>query len=441
MAEEALSSSGDFAPQRGRRSAFASLALMVLAGLAVRLIVMVFLYPEQLEPGRDHWKFGYETGRLARALLQGQGVANPLFEETGPSAWMTPVYVGIVAGVFKVFGLYTKASALVLLSLNALTSALNSVPIFYFARRGFGNRVAVWSGWAWAFFPYAIYFPMERIWSTWLATLLLSILFLLNLKLEQRDDIGIWVGWGALWGLAGLTEPLLLSTLPCLGGWVCYRRWRRGRGWCFPPAAASLAFLAVVSPWFVRNYQTFHQFIPFRDTIGLELIVGNNGDSFHWHPSGIGPWHNDAEWARFKQIGELQYMEEKKQQAFTFIKSHPGWFARQTARRFLYIWTGFWSFSARYLADEPLDPPNVFFCTALTTMMLLGLRRASRHLDLAVTMPYVLVLVSFPLIYYVTHPEVYYRRQIDPMILVLAVYGVLPRAPSAAAGGNAKPSH
>jgi hypothetical protein len=133
------------------------------------------------------------------------------------------------------------------------------------------------------------------------------------------------------------TVPIVLSVMPFLGVWVCHRRWQRGRSWFLPPAVAALAFLAVVSPWFVRNNRTFHQFIRFQDTMGLELIVGNNGDSFHWHPSEIGPWHNEAAWTRFKRIGELQYMEEKKQQAFTFIKRHPGWFAWEAARRILYI--------------------------------------------------------------------------------------------------------
>jgi hypothetical protein len=33
---------------------------------------------------------------------------------------------------------------------------------------------------------------------------------------------------------------------------------------------------------------------------------------------------------------------------------------------------------------------------------------------------YALVLVSFPAIYYITSPEVYYRRPIDPLIVILA---------------------
>src|SRR5271157_6026765 len=80
---------------------------------------------------------------------------------------MTPVYPYLVAGVFKLFGTYTKASAIMLLSLNALMSALACVLVFLIGRVSFGDRVAKWSGWVWAFCPYAIYFPVERIWETW----------------------------------------------------------------------------------------------------------------------------------------------------------------------------------------------------------------------------------------------------------------------------------
>jgi hypothetical protein len=154
--------------------------------------------------------------------------------------------------------------------------------------------------------------------------------------------------------------------------------------------------------------------------MGLEWIIGNSGDSFHWRPGEVGPWHNDLEWNEFKSIGELNYMAEKKRQAFEFIKGHPAWFARQTVRRFLYVWTGYWSLDYRYLEEEPLDPPNILFCTTLSVFAVLGLRRAFQK-DIGVAMPYALVLFFFPVIYYLTHPEVYYRRQIDPQFVVLAV--------------------
>ena len=54
----------------------------------------------------------------------------------------------------------------------------------------------------------------------------------------------------------------------------------------------------------------------------------------------------------------------------------------------------------------------------------MGLRKAFRA-KLPAATPYALVLFSFPLIYYITSPEVYYRRPIDPMFLVLAVFAIV----------------
>jgi hypothetical protein len=89
----------------------------------------------------------------------------------------------------------------------------------------------------------------------------------------------------------------------------------------------------------------------------------------------------------------------------------------------VYLWTGFWSFSQRYLQEEPADPYNMVFCTGLSVLTLIGLRRAWR-IDPAIAMPYVLVFLFFPVIYYLTHPEDYYRRPIDPQYVVLAAYAV-----------------
>lgn len=396
---------------------------MVLAALAIRLVVMVFLLPEQLDPSRDHWHFGYETGRIARSIVEGRGFSSPLFAETGPTAWMTPVYPYIVAGVFNVFGIYTTASAVVLLSLNALTSALTCIPIFCIARRTFGERAAKWSGWSWVFFPYAVYFPVERIWETWLSTLFLSMLFLFALYLEDRSEASPvwrnWIGFGVLSGLASLNSPVILAVAPFLGGWICYRLHRRKQEWFRPAAVSALAFIIFVSPWFIRNYETFHRFIPFRDNMGMVLRLGTKGATTHWAPYDLGPWHSDAEWDQFQRLGELGYMEKERKQATEFIAAHPGWYGWTTLRRAVYVWTGFWSFDPAYLAQEPLDPPNIILCTIFTVLALAGLWRAFR-LNPAAAVLYTLVLVSFPAVYYFTSPEVYYRRPIDPLIVILA---------------------
>ncbi|HXM00952.1 MAG TPA: hypothetical protein VN939_00015, partial [Chthoniobacterales bacterium] len=109
----------------------------------------------------------------------------------------------------------------------------------------------------------------------------------------------------------------------------------------------------------------------------------------------------------------------------TFIKANPGWYAWTSLRRAFFMWSGYWSLEHWYLEQEPLDPANIVFCSAFTVLALIGLRRAWKGgVDAAVL--YTIVLVIFPLTYYITSPEFYYRRPIDPMMVVLAVYGLTP---------------
>jgi 4-amino-4-deoxy-L-arabinose transferase-like glycosyltransferase len=399
------------------------MAWMVLTALAVRLIVCGFLYTDQTSPDRDHWTFAYENGRVARSIALGEGISNPLFGQTGPTALVPPVFPLTLAGVFKVFGIYTTASALAILAIDSLLSALTCIPVFLIARRCFEDRTAMWAGWGWAFFPYGIYFSADWVWPTCLITLLLTSLFLFALELPEARGALAWGGFGLGCGVAALTEPSALSVLPFLGLWACWQRQRRRERWVGRAALASLAFLLIAVPWTIRNYETFHRFIPMRSGLGLELYVGNNGYSQHWVNRSLYPAHSDVEMAEFQHVGETAYMQRKFQQASSFIDTHPGFFLWMFVRRGIYLWTGFWSFSREYLREEPLDPANVFVCSTLSIMAIAGLVRAFRQRCVAAA-PFLIVLLLFPLIYCVTHPEVYYRRPIDPMFVILAAYAV-----------------
>src|SRR5271166_2928127 len=155
-----------------------SLVWIVLVALALRLVVMSFVYQERTDPARDHWRLGGEAGRIARFIAQGEGFSNPLFGKTGPTAWLAPVFPYLLAGIFKIFGIYSKASAIATLALDCSFSALTCIPIYFIASKNFGEDAAVWAGWIWAFFPYAIFFSADFIWATTLTTLLVSLISL-----------------------------------------------------------------------------------------------------------------------------------------------------------------------------------------------------------------------------------------------------------------------
>ena len=413
---------------------------MVAAALAVRLAVIPFLYRDWLDPFvLEHWAFG----RVARSLVAGHGFGN-VFADTGPTAVVSPVYAYVLAGVFRLFGTYTPASIVAALALNSLFSALTCIPVFLLARRCFNLRAAKWAGWGWAFSPYGIYYGADWAWSTSLVTLLLAVLLLWALALEDSGRAWDWLGFGAVGGVAALTEPVVLSVVPLLGLWTCWRRLRKRQNWVLPMTVAGLAAVAVMAPWFVRNYRTFHQFIPIRSGFGLELYIGNSADSLHWVNRSLHPNHSDAELAEYARLGEPAYMARKAQQAKQYIRSHPAQYVYRVVRRIIYIWTGFWSFDRAYLAEEPLDVPNIFLSTTMTVLALAGLHRLYRanvyrantlRADAGLGVRFAIVFVFFPLAYYFSHPETYYFRPVDPLIVVLAAYFVTGRF-----GGRRQPA-
>lgn len=396
---------------------------MVLVGLMVRLVVVGFLYPEQLNPWRDHLLFGWETGRVARAIAAGEGFSSPFGEPSGPSALIPPVYPYLLAGVFKLFGTFSKTSALAILTLNSIFSALTCIPVYLASRASFGEKVAAWSGWMWAVFPYAVYFSGARVWNITLATLLFSLVFLMTLRLDRSSGLGAWVGYGLLWGVNALTNPVVLSSAPFLGGWLLYRLNKQGAKWRLLTAAYAAAFLLVIAPWWLRNYMTFHRVIPIRDNFWLEMHIGNSGDTSHVQPPSAHPLTSRMELEQFRSLGEIGYMDAKKREQVQRIVSHPAEFLWLSVRRVVFIWTGFWSLSPQFLAAEPLQVENILFASATSLLMLWGMRTALLSREMK-AVPYGLVILSYPLVYYLSHPSIDYRHPIDPQIIVLSAYAV-----------------
>jgi Dolichyl-phosphate-mannose-protein mannosyltransferase len=125
--------------------------------LMVRLAWILVGHTYRFKIAENNFGFGWEMGRIAASLAAGHGFSSPFGPQTGPTAWEPPLYPYVTYAVFQIFGVYSKASAIVLLSFNSLCSALTCIPIFLIARRVFSEKVAVGSAWAWALLPNVIF--------------------------------------------------------------------------------------------------------------------------------------------------------------------------------------------------------------------------------------------------------------------------------------------
>ena len=97
-----------------------SLWLIVSVALATRLY---FLYSFQKDHSRQAVSvipFLFEVGNIAHSLATGHGFASPFRVVTGPTAWMTPLFPMLLAGIFRMFGSYTFHAWLAVVLFNIL---------------------------------------------------------------------------------------------------------------------------------------------------------------------------------------------------------------------------------------------------------------------------------------------------------------------------------
>jgi hypothetical protein len=226
-----------------------------------------------------------------------------------------------------------------------------------------------------------------------------------------------------LGGFAALSNASLLSVFPFLAGWAIYPLWQRNRRtWLAAAVLVALGFAILLLPWQVRNYRTFHKFIPLRDNFWLEVWVGNDGYTQSQADDASHPSINETALNEYVRLGELPFMQKKRSEALDFIARHRGFFVVMSFRRFAYMWTAFWNLDPSNLDVELHYPGNVFLTVAATALMLVGLWQAFRKAR-KTALPYLFVLAVYPLIFYFTHPEIRYRHLIDPEIIILAALG------------------
>jgi hypothetical protein len=260
------------------------------------------------------------------------------------------------------------------------------------------------------------------VWETILTTLLLTLILLYTLFLEHSMSYLAWIGYGLLWSLAALTSAATLSTLPFLGMWILARQRRNGANCAGHVVAASLVFLVAVAPWIWRCSQTYGRFVAFRGNVGLEVMVGNSDDTSNPSNWKILPGENRTELEKLRRVGEPAYMAEKQFEAKEVIENHSLRFAGQTLRRILFTWTDLWNFPPHWSLDGS-SVPDVLTYSFISFLAFAGLGWAIRNRwDYAA--PLVILLVFFPLVYYLTHEDVRFRHPIDPVVVILAVCGV-----------------
>jgi len=395
----------------------------------VRVAYIIIGHTFRITPLNHHFEFGWETGRVAASLAQGHGYSSPFSGNTGPTAWMVPGFTLLLAGVFKLFGVYTPLSAFVIQTIDCLFQALTVPLIFEMGMRVTGRRsTAVWAAWLFALYPGIIQYGVKWIWETSLSTFLFTLVLVLGMRMRGTGDeqpptshrIRDWALFGLLWGAISMTNPTLLLMAPVEGVWILAALPQRKdllKGAALAVLSVAIA-TAVALPWVVRNENVFHAFIPTRDNFGAEAAMA-------WSPESMGmPWGATVptvelapEHQLYARMGERAYVAMRGQVAKQWAQDNPARFWQLVAWRFYMFWASVPHTSAPSVAEAVRESAYCLTSIAGILGLLLALKRRLPAAGL-----FTCAIVLLPLIYYFIIPGSRFRNPMEPFLAILIVY-------------------
>ena len=272
--------------------------LLLVSGFILRF---GFVLWKKTYVGDEHANnpFGVEICSIAAHIVRGKGFSSPFFGDTGSTAWVPPAYPYFVALVFRIFGLYSAASAIVILGFQCMIAAATGIAIHALGRRTLGPQIGFFAAWIWALSPIFFRWAVSWIWDFAASAFLLTLVFVVTLDAAEKNSRKLWLWLGALWAVIALTNPALLTLMPFTFLYAVFKNFRAYRPWFTSMALSGVLFIALVSPWLIRNELVFHRPVFFRSNFWFEFHLGNYHFSNGLGYSGRHPTGNPSEFKKY----------------------------------------------------------------------------------------------------------------------------------------------
>ena len=359
-----------------------------------------------------------EIGRVAKNLALTGNYSDPYIIPTGPTAHPLPLFTGLLALVYKLFGLTLTAGYIRCFLCMVSYSAMYALLPWFAERVGLPRKAGFVGGLVGALFvPLGSAEVIGWTANEPLAVLLLAGLLIRFLKrwevMKYRRIEALLLG--LIFGISFHFSPGLL---PIALGLILFELyWRHDvRKWS-SALLLLMGMMVACTPWTWRNFHTFHEFFFLRSNFGLELRLGNHAgaeadmDRMDRREGKTmrHPGMNHSEALRVQELGEPGYMQYARKEALQWIGNHPAEFIKLTLLRILYFWFGSW-----------YDPVLSAGISVLAVLAFLGAWHAFGHLSIPARAVLLIPLAAYPLVYYLVPYMMRYTVPVFWIVLLLA---------------------
>ena len=280
--------------------------LIILAGAAGLALRLAFGFLYWVDKPLTHDEHEYLA--LARGIASGQGFVYDEAHASGTAQRFgrAPAYPLFLAALDAGRPVPAATPARVKAA-QSLVGAVTIWIIGLIALYAAGPRAGVWAAGIAAMYPPLVSLPAYALSETLFSAIALATAFVLQLACDRvstrqaadaRPGLALTLVGGALAGAAALVRPAMLLYLPLAVVWLLVRR---------RPALAvalTLAAMAVITPWTLRNLRVHDRFVLIASEGGVTFWTGN-------HPLARGE-------------GDLAANPRLKEAELAFRRAHPG---------------------------------------------------------------------------------------------------------------------
>jgi 4-amino-4-deoxy-L-arabinose transferase-like glycosyltransferase len=388
----------------------------ILAGMSlVACVLLNVLYFPNSTTFNDETRFLIEAQHL---------VETGSFWVGGDRAWEMPG-TAIFYAPFVYFSATPEAAILSIRVAQSALVALQSMLIGITAGRIFGDRRAALAALsASAFYPFFLYYQGLLFSETLFNTLLVAGIASLYWWRDRGFRLdGVLLLSCACLGAATLTKATLTVLPPILVASLTLSEAR--------PAltirtlvAATVIYVAMMAPWWVRNYVVLHTFVPCTTSALNNLYLGNNPKN----PTAEVDWSANVETDLVQQMRAIPD-EVVRQRAFAdaairYIADDPIGFCQRMGLKFLRFWNIVPNAAEfRGLAYQVISAAS--FGPVLALALVVAIMWRSRTTQF---IPIYLLVAYFTAIHMVTIASLRYRLPLEPFLIIMAAGIVGPAA-------------
>ena len=312
------------------------LTLILVVAVLIRIPIAIYMGDQiTVLPGIQD-QVSYDA--LARSLLDGRGYSftekwYPFTPANTPTSHWSFLYPLYLAGIYAVTGYHPLVARLLQ---GIVGGVLLCFLIYKIGRRVVNEETGLVGAGLAAVYGYFIYYNVALMTETFFMVLVLLTLYL-GIELKESPNPIRWVGLGLALGLTVLLRQTILFFIPVLLFWLFWELKNRGvRWWNF--AIPVVIIILMITPWTIRNYLVYREFLPLNSNAGYALFASNN-------PNLGTDWRNDAVVVpvpeELREQNEAQLDRALTKRGIEFILADPErylWLTLDKTLEFFWFW-------------------------------------------------------------------------------------------------------